>query len=633
MPRKDAKQEFKVFPEQGMVMQVGYLGKPKIFTGQVVVIGTGRFGNGVAQGVRESYVQISDGKMLKVNVDQVSCTQFMALDVEDMADKLAGSDYVCYTGIFLPQYAGKLARAMQMAASMNASAPLEFMDFSNPDPTIEESDVPGALHMWRALNCQGFEGHFKVWKITETGSLDVSGNEEPHHDYAKVYGAGIAMGEVPKLKVTGLRWVAAESGRSDLFAEAYDRIMERSEIDRWYDGCILGLAVTLFTCGYAVCRYSEHMNGSYPNSMIPMYILDKGVAWTALWMMVVSPFAGNLLALRAIWLRWEKTGTMDRLVWLFSLLVMAFPIFEFTLCWGMWYILRNLFFRFCLGRNPAFMYLAQAPTTDTKAVPKACQGEKHFLYPDATQGTKNSMMAMMVDMVSLKGESGCVGFVYALAHSFIGFIVADAAYKKWFDKETGRLFWNIEVCLMTGCISTALLFCVALRSLFGKASWIRMKPLYAYMSPIGIWLAVVHVVMFGYKGWYKLFKYEYHNGQPSITFMSSFFPAGVLLVNFLLGALGTKRRLGNQHLWKHSATNFAKLQWVKLQHTLDQQTGMGDNTSRTHTGMGNSSRMGRMDTSAQYLIEMSDTSSDGSPKKDTPWLTDELDAFGKELDC
>ena len=114
---------------------------------------------------------------------------------------------------------------------------------------------------------------------------------------------------------------------------------------------------------------------------------------------------------------------------------------------------------------------------------------------------------------------------------------------------------------------TAFLFCVALRSLFGNAPWIRLKPLYAYLSPIGIWLAVIHVVMFGYGGWYKLFQYNYHKGQPSITFMSSAYPAGVLLVNFIMGAMGTKRRLGNQHLWKHSATNFAKLQWVKIHET------------------------------------------------------------------
>merc|ERR1712194_484293 len=100
--------------------------------------------------------------------------------------------------------------------------------------------------------------------------------------------------------------------------------------------------------------------------------------------------------------------------------------------------------------------------------------------------------------------------------------------------------------------------------------------------------------------------------------MSSFFPAGVLVVNFLMGVLGTKRRLGNQHLWKHSATNFAKLQWVKLQATLDQQNGMSDSTSRTHVGMGNSERYQRYQSN-------SDTGSDSTPGKKNylPSLTDE----------
>lgn len=278
---------------------------------------------------------------------------------------------------------------MQVAVRVKSSAPLEFMDFSNPDPTHEESDVTGALHMWRNLNKDGFRRHFKVWKITETGSLDVSGNEEPSHDYAKVYGARIAQGKVPKLKITGLRWWAAETGRSDLYPEAYDRIMERSEVDCWYDGCLVAVAMTLFTCTYAICRYSEHINGSYPNSIIPLYILDKGIAWAALWMMVVSPFAGNLLAMQAIWLRWSKTGIMDKLVWIFAVIVMAFPIFEFLLTWLTWYVLRNVFFRFVPRRqSSSFLYLWQEPTTDPTSVPKACQGEKTWFYPKATKGKK-----------------------------------------------------------------------------------------------------------------------------------------------------------------------------------------------------------------------------------------------------
>ena len=392
---------------------------------------------------------------------------------------------------------------------------------SNPDPTLEEADVPGALNVWKHLNDADPTGHFKLWKVSETRSLDVSGNEEPHFDYAKVYGVGIAEGEVPKLKINGLRWKSADPGRSDLYAEAYDRIMERSEVDRWYDACLLALSITIFTCiFYATCRYSESINSIYPKSVSQVYILDKAIAWTALWMMIVSPFAGNLLVIRTIWMHWSKTCTLDKMVWVFSVVIMAFPTIYYACSWTIWFILRNSFSNFCLGRRPRFLYLSQGksnpdkrsmlcPEKDasihTKFAQKATsQNMRSRLCPE--KGETSSIMAMLVDKVSLKGETGVVGFVFALAHSFRGFIMANPTYKvAWFDdKETGRLLWNIEVFLMTGCIATALLFCVALRSLFGKASWIRLKPIYAYLCPLGIWLAVIHVVMYAYISWKKM---------------------------------------------------------------------------------------------------------------------------------
>lgn len=367
------------------------------------------------------------------------------------------------------------------------------------------------------MNSDGASGHFKVWKVSETRSLDVSGNEEPHFDYAKVYGAGITEGEVPKLKINGLRWRCAEAGRSDLYAEAYDRFMERSEVDRWYDACLLAVSMTVFTLSfYAIYNYSERIGGNYPKSVSVLFVLDKAIAWTALWMMVVSPFAGSLLVVRTIWLRWNKTCVLDKIIWMFSVVVMTFPVIQYSLTWTIWYLLRNSFSHFCLGRCPGFLYLSQETTYENKGSAKRLEkSQKHVdlnhhvsndvkrsvLHPG--KGGKSSIMAMLVDKVSLKGETGVIGFVYALAHSFRGFIIANPTYKiDWFDdKENGKLLWNIEVFLMTGCIATALLFCVALRSLFGKASWIRLKPIYAYVCPLGIWLAVIHVVMYAYISW------------------------------------------------------------------------------------------------------------------------------------
>merc|ERR1712176_1100611 len=169
------------------------------------------------------------------------------------------------------------------------------------------------------------------------------------------------------------------------------------------------------------------------------------------------------------------------------------------------------------------------------------------------------LKTLLIDMVSLKGETGVVGFVFALVHSFIGGIVADVAYKgKWFDLDNkGRLFWKNEFSLALGCLSTGLLWIVTMRSLYGHASWTALKPIYAYVSPIGIWCATAHVVLMGFLGWNKLFHRDTRNGQRSMTCASTMFPAAVLLVNHLMAVAGSKTRISS-HLWDHSAVNLAK---------------------------------------------------------------------------
>jgi len=227
---------------------------------------------------------------------------------------------------------------------------------------------------------------------------------------------------------------------------------------------------------------------------------------------------------------------------------MIFPTLEFLIPFFLWFVFRTFFFGWVGGRGINLYEHQEA---------NPVEGYKKHSF----------VRAMLIDMVSMKSETGCVGMFFSIAHTFMGFICADPAYKtKWFDKETGRLFWNYEVCLATGCWATAILLCVTLRSLFGKASWIRLKPMYAYATPIGMWLATAHVVFFGYGGWYKLFKYKYHNGQPSITFMSSMFPICVLLVNWMMACSGTKTRLvsGGMHLWKHSIVRIAREQFNGL---------------------------------------------------------------------
>lgn len=80
------------------------------------------------------------------------------------------------------------------------------------------------------------------------------------------------------------------------------------------DGVIMGFAMFFFTAMYALIRYDKSMSGSEPHANIPMYLVDKAIAWTALWMMVVSPFAGNLLALYSNYQKWSNIGYLQKIV-------------------------------------------------------------------------------------------------------------------------------------------------------------------------------------------------------------------------------------------------------------------------------------------------------------------------------
>jgi len=540
---------------------------------RVVVIGSGRFGSAYAQGLRDSFIQIP-GKELtlaRTNVVHFSAKKFMALNPPDMIDELRGSEFIVYCGTRLPKYASRLAKVMKEARKLSSES-MEFVDFSNPDPVFEKDDVTGAIDMHLALtknsSKSGMTGvggleeekdedgenkynpekpvstsSWKVWKVTEVGSLDVACTEGTRRGL--VYGAGIEEGEVPRIKMPGLHWESAPREKQDLFGEAHHRIMERAEIDRWYDGNVMGFAVFCFTAFYAITRYSEDVNGSEPNEQIVMYLLDKAFAWTGLWMMAVSPFAGNMLALGALYNRYFTLPLADKFVTILSSVLMIIPTIFFSLSWILWIVMRNIFFRF--RGSSSRLYQSQY---DKDGFPN-------------TAGTQAKLHSMLVDMVTMKGETGNVGFMYALIHSWLGFIVADVAYKGYWFVPNGRLGWRFELSMTTGVLSTTFLLCVALRSMFGNASWIRLKPLYAYMSPIGMWFAVVHVMAFGAKGWDTLFNKNYHNGQMSITFVSSMFPACILLTHHFMGVFGTKKRVSDKVLWKHSLIHMATQDFEK----------------------------------------------------------------------
>ena len=145
---------------------------------KIVVVGTGRFGNAIAQGLRAGFVENEDGSRASCQVVQVSATRFTLLSVSEMADELRNTAFVVYCGTKLSEHAVKMSSAINVANTLSLGPPLEFVDFSNPDPALEKPDVTGAIDLWVALNAKAPKtgsSLVKVWKITEVGSLDASG--------------------------------------------------------------------------------------------------------------------------------------------------------------------------------------------------------------------------------------------------------------------------------------------------------------------------------------------------------------------------------------------------------------------------------------------------------------------------
>jgi hypothetical protein len=157
---------------------------------KVIVVGKGRFGNAIAQGLREGgFVEHEDGTRVMCEVVQVSASEFVRLAVSQMAHELQDAVAVAYCGTKLSEYATTLASALQLASkksSLPEHAAIEFLDFSNPDPVLEKADVSGAIDLWVALTAlrdgnneelvSKNEGALiKVSKVTEVGSIDASG--------------------------------------------------------------------------------------------------------------------------------------------------------------------------------------------------------------------------------------------------------------------------------------------------------------------------------------------------------------------------------------------------------------------------------------------------------------------------
>ena len=118
--------------------------------------------------------------------------------------------------------------------------------------------------------------------------------------------------------------------------------------------------------------------------------------------------------------------------------------------------------------------------------------------------------------------------------------------------------------MVTAAIGSVLLWVVAMRSIMGKASWIRLKPLYTYVSPIAIWFSTIHVIAFGAIDFYTAFNPKYYNGMPTISFLSTMFSAAILVVHHVMALFGTKKICGCDPLWKHSIVNIASKEYNKI---------------------------------------------------------------------
>lgn len=487
----------------------------------ILVIGKGRFGYATVQGLENTVI-----KGTKPNISHVSTRECFKMNEHDLGEKFKPFKYIFFCGKQLAKNAKLVARAMYQKEK-----DIEFFDLSNPDPLIEKHDVYGAVNVFNEIKIIDIYGTCKVWKICNISHIDIAGAPESHFVEAYVYGGD----ELPEFQIPGLKWKRMPINHRDLDSEVSNRLLERAAIDRWYDGIILGLGILVYTFIYSLIRSHENWNGKNTTSMIPMYILDKAISWTSLWMMVVSPFAGNLLTLKAMYNRLSNHTLLDKFIFVLSIPILAWPIFEFIPGFICWIVFRNIYFGI-VGKRTFSLYNNQ----------------------DTNSG-KKWLKASLVDMVSMKCETGVVGFVYAFIHSMIGPIITVKEYKKkWFQKDTGRLKGQHEIVIMCGGIAIALLLMVTLRSLFGHSSWIKLKPVYAYLSPIAIWISIAHVFMFGYTGWDSLFDPESKGGQPSVSWMSTMFAMGVLFINHLFAIAGTKSRLGKQHMWTHSVVNIAK---------------------------------------------------------------------------
>ena len=104
---------------------------PKKISARALVVGKGRFGSGLFQGVSSASARGYAG----VEVDHMSAKAFCTLSAHSMAEMLKPYKFLMYAGYNLRAQVAKLSEAMPLASP---DATLEILDFTNP-----RSQAPG----------------------------------------------------------------------------------------------------------------------------------------------------------------------------------------------------------------------------------------------------------------------------------------------------------------------------------------------------------------------------------------------------------------------------------------------------------------------------------------------------------
>ena len=112
---------------------------PKKISARALVVGKGRFGSGLFQGVSSASARGYAG----VEVDHMSAKAFCTLSAHSMAEMLKPYKFLMYAGYNLRAQVAKLSEAMPLASP---DATLEILDFTNPEPGAWDGDDVGAAY-------------------------------------------------------------------------------------------------------------------------------------------------------------------------------------------------------------------------------------------------------------------------------------------------------------------------------------------------------------------------------------------------------------------------------------------------------------------------------------------------------